>query len=141
MNMVWCSEGATVMVLHTLRAPTDHEWEGLMRLLRTIPADDLRMLAFTDGGVPDPAQRGSFIDYLESGKAVISVISTSVQVRAAVTAISRFSAAIMHFEPSLEGFEEAVKHLGLDPELAGRMLARMRNLSADLDGGCPVSLP
>jgi hypothetical protein len=140
-NMICHVEGNLAFSVHNAMTPTREEWDGLMRLIAPIKPSDLRILVFSDGGGPEAAQRSKFVDYTSGSRPLIAVMTSSVKAQAIVTAISWFVPSIKHFPVNAAGYDGAVAHLGLDPEVARSARAQIRVLCTKLTGGVPASLP
>lgn len=139
-NMLTIVEGMIAVAVHNANPPTRAEWDEWMRLVTPIPVDELRVLAFTDGGAPDAAQRGQFVERVKVGHPRIAVTASSAAVRAAATALSWFVKGIQVFSPGSAGIRSGVEFLGIDRAAADRVIARAYQEAAKLDGGRPRCL-
>lgn len=134
MTIVNCGEYHLSIWLHTTVNPPIEGWaEGVGRvaeLKRQLGGDVSKMLilALSDGGAPNTAQRGElFIDVLE-GKSKAAAISCQLShrwLRSIATAITWLSPNFRAFPP--EQFDLALAHIGLQ-EYREQILARLLEL-------------
>jgi hypothetical protein len=123
-----------VVCVHSEAAPSDEEWEGILRLFTAaVERGRLAVIVHTKGGAPNARQRARLNEILRGGTPRIAVMSSSAVVRAAATAISWFNPLFRLFPP--EGVEAALDHLeikGLERESVSRALVELKS---DLFGG------
>ena len=129
-TMSFAVDGDTMIVLHTASAPSELEWTSWLAALRMMPKQRLKMLIFTDGGVPNTLQRGSFLDVLADAQPPIAFVSNVPDVRGVVTAISWFNKNVKLFTPAK--LAEAFAHLGVNPERGRALYSTAQRATAQL---------
>jgi hypothetical protein len=130
--------GPVAVALHTSTPPSKAEWSEWMRLVRTIPLEQLHILVFTDGGAPNTVQRGEFTDHLAGRAAPIAVVSSTLVVRSIVTAISWFNPQIKVFAPA--DASSAMQFVNIAPPQQADFLRGVADAAAALEGGVPRAL-
>ena len=115
LNMVQDFCGDLMIVVHTGQAPSDEEWTRYVAAVERMDPEKLRTIVFTDGGAPNLEQREAINRALGGKTSPGAVVSNSMLVRGAVTALSWFNPKIKAFSPS--GTAAAFAYLGV-PEVA-----------------------
>jgi hypothetical protein len=136
MMSVSCTSVA--VAVHTDTSPSNAEWADFMSILKKLGRP--RVLAFTDGGGPNAAQRKVFNDHGEALgiKIPIAVVTESLLVRSIVMPMNMFSNQVQVFTP--KHFKDALVHCGLSTLEHKPILVEAARLSAALAGGAPVAL-
>jgi hypothetical protein len=106
--------GGLMLLVHTDRPPTDAEWEPYYDELIKHDPDQLRSLAFTDGGAPSGAQRKQVNDFLKGRASRAAVVSPSTMVRGVVTALSWFNSQMKVYSP--KEVDAALQYLGVSAD-------------------------
>lgn len=110
--------GDLVLSLHGAEAPSASEWETHLALLEELARRNggslarMRSLVFSDGGMPDSAQRQAstrIIDAADGTRMPIAIVSNSGFVRGVVTAGHWFGLSMRAFAPA--GLREALAYL------------------------------
>jgi hypothetical protein len=133
---VWrCDSVCLLVSLHTRDAPTDDEWKECLDLYRRVfieqqGTDHVGGLAVTDGGAPNSKQRGAVKVLLQGRRVATAVVSESVLVRSAVTALHWFNRDISVFPPSAMG--DAVRYVGVPVERNAEVLALLKKMQRQL---------
>lgn len=115
-----------MIAVHTTRAPSAAEWRQYIGTIREIDPDKLRTLVFTDGGAPTSTQRKEVTAALGGRASRGAIVSASLMVRGAVTALSWFNPLIRAFPPSDVG--GALQYLGVPAEEVPLVLAEVDRL-------------
>lgn len=101
--------GDLILSLHGEEAPSAEEWATHLTLLEDLARSNggslarMRSLVFSDGGMPDSAQRQSstrIIDAADGTRMPIAIVSTSGLVRGVVTAGHWFGLSMRAFAPA-----------------------------------------
>jgi hypothetical protein len=132
-TMVTRVQGGTIISLHNALPPTREDWSEYMEALRDLIArhggktESLSRLVLTDGGSPNPAQRGEVNRFLDGRQLRVAIITDSTMVRSVVTALSWFNSLIKAFSP--EALNAAFEHLKvsmLDQSIIRKTLYHMQ---------------
>ena len=129
-TMTFAVDGDIMIVLHTANAPSELEWASWLAALRNMPKQRMKMLIFTDGGVPNTLQRGTFLDVLADAQPPIAVVSNVPAVRGVVTAISWFNKNVKLFTPAK--LADAFAHLGVNAERGRALFSTAQRATAQL---------
>jgi hypothetical protein len=129
-TMTFAMDGDIMIVLHTATPPSELEWSAWLSALRLLPKQRLKLLIFTDGGVPNTLQRGTFLDVLADSQPAIAVVSNAPAVRGVVTAISWFNKNVKLFAPS--NLADAFAHLGVNAERGRALFSTAQRATAQL---------
>jgi hypothetical protein len=110
------------------RNPSDAEWAPYVALLQRLHATraGYRYLVFSDGGHPSSEQQARLKAATEGRKPPVSIISSSVAIRFVVSIFALFNHRVQCFAPS--EINSALRHIGLNPDVAPRVLARLAKL-------------
>lgn len=131
--------GDVILSLHGAQAPTAEEWRAHLELLeglaihhgRTLAS--MRSLVFSDGGMPDSAQRKSsqrVIDGANGHKMPVAIVTSSPFVRGVVTAAHWFGLTIKAFSPAELG--AALAYLGIPPARHAALRDELVSLASTL---------
>lgn len=124
-----------IIMLHGLHPPPADGWREYLQHLRNHDVTNLGLLAFTNGGAPDPTQRHELNSVLQGRHFARAIVHCSVLVRGVVAAVSWFSSGVAAFAPN--DWHAAAAHAGFHrAELArvGRTVSRMH---ARMNHGIP----
>ncbi len=106
---------STLVVVHNARAPSDDDWQLFMDVWKRHLDHVTAQLVVSDGGAPNPEQRRAslaLISRRRTGPPPTAVLTTSMLVRGAVTALAWFIRdRIRAFPP--DRVSEACKFLGV----------------------------
>jgi hypothetical protein len=126
-NMVFAWAGDVLIAVHGTQAPTDEEWSNYLKTIRKVEnLQEVRSLAFTDGGAPNSLQRKEINDLLKGRPGLGAVVSASTLVRSVVTAMTWFNPLMKAFPP--ERVDEAYAHLKLKPAEIDAVRREIANL-------------
>jgi hypothetical protein len=131
-RMVVDAVGSLCIAVHSGEPPSRAEWDAFMAAVRAVPVTELRILAVTDGGAPGALERGLLIDHLRGTQTRIAVLSDSLAVRGAATALSWFTKGLRVFPP--RSIDAALAHLSISGAEALDVRARVRKAAAALSG-------
>jgi len=129
-TMTFAVDGDIMIVLHTANQPTEDEWSTWMSALRKMSKPRLKVLIFTDGGVPNTLQRGMLLDHFAEAQPPIAVVSNAPAVRGVVTAISWFNPNVKLFTPAR--LADAFAHLGVNQDRARALFSTAQRSTAEL---------
>lgn len=119
-----------ILMLHGEDGPSASDWHGYLDELRARDVTTLGLLAFTAGGVPNPAQRRELNELLEGRRFPRAIVHTSPLVRGVVAAVSWFAPGVQAFRP--EEWASAAQHIGFAPGDLASLASRLRRLNAEL---------
>jgi hypothetical protein len=120
-------DGAHIYVIGP-GAPTDEEWGEYLALVERHGVKRTMQFAWTDGGVPTPAQLARLKALVDGRLVPTAVVSSSARVRSTVTALAWLGAPAKAFRP--EGLRDAFDFLGMSAprrEAVERTLAVLRD--------------
>jgi len=113
---------------------TEQDWSEFLGVLaaqrREFGPDELRILVYTDGGSPNPAQRKRLAQTLEGYHPRVAIVSDSVKVRFSGALIALFQRNFRQY--SVDEMKLAYGHLKLSPTQCESAEKIMRVLEAQL---------
>lgn len=131
--------GDVILSLHGAQPPTAEEWRIHLELLEGLAIlhgrslASMRSLVFSDGGMPDSAQRKAsqrIIDAADGHKMPVAIVTTSAFARGVVTAAHWFGLSIKAFSPADLG--DALAYLGIPPARHAALRDELASLGATL---------
>src|SRR5262245_20647096 len=90
---------------------SDPEAKAIIDAFNSLDLKSTKVLVFTKGGAPTPAQRKQFNEVLSGNTLPVAVVSDARIVRGVVTALGWFNSGIKSFSP--DQVEQAYQHLGI----------------------------
>lgn len=106
--------GRFTLTVHTERVPSEEEWTQYISQVRDhMPLEEQRALVVSAGGGPNGTQRKAMVTALEGAKVPVAILSNSLLMRSAATAVSWFNPQLKVFGPN--DLEPAIDYLGLTP--------------------------
>jgi hypothetical protein len=119
--------GRLLVVSHDAGIPPEEEWNEALGILAKHDLQQLRVLVFTDGGGPSPAQQVRLAKALSrwSRTLLVAVVSDNIGIRFLASALALFLNRIRTFSRS--ELAAACRYLTLTPqecELAEKMSVR-----------------
>ncbi len=133
-TMAYRLVGEISLLVHSTRAPSDHEYDGYLEFIATLPPQIRRSMVVTPGPGPNARQRAKTNEVLKARKqmdAKVAVVTDSTMVRGIVTALSWFNREIRVF--SMAKIHDALRYLNANPEEASRLLIQLRMMQAELE--------
>ncbi len=110
--MAWRRLGRFTITVHTEATPADDEWAKYMaQVCDHQPLEEQRALVISAGGGPGGKQRKMMVDALEGAKVPVAIITSSLVMRAAGTAVSWFNPYLEMFRP--DDLQAALDYLDL----------------------------
>jgi hypothetical protein len=110
--MDWRRVGRLVVTVHTSAVPSDEDWDAYMAGVDDyLPLEDQRVLVVSAGGGPNGKQRKMLIDALHGVRVPVAIITNSLLMRGAGTAVSWFNPSLKVLGPG--DLNAAVEYLGL----------------------------
>src|SRR5262245_26806804 len=116
-NLAFKVIGNWIISVHNENPPTNAECQSGIDALKKVDANRVRMLTFTKGGAPTPAQRKLLNEALQGREMQTAIVSDAHLVRGIVTAMSWFNARIKAF--SSDAVEDAFHYVGIPPSQFG----------------------
>ncbi len=117
--------------------PTSQEWLEYLTVIEYHGLERTMQLVFTDGGGPDYFQRRYLADLMRYRFAFVAVISSSVRVRALVTAMSWFNPSIRVFPQSEHALRMALAHLEISASRYDDIDMMRRLLQSEIEAAEP----
>lgn len=109
---MWRRMGRLTVTVHTASVPADDEWAAYIAQVRDhLPLETQRGLVVSAGGSPNGAQRKMMIEQLDGAKVPIAILTNSLLMRSAATAVSWFNPQLKVFGP--DDLERALSYLDL----------------------------
>jgi hypothetical protein len=134
-------DGIYVMV-HTVTAPSDDEWNQHCKELETVHASLRGVLVFTAGGGPTSKQRERLRSSVPSSIPPTAIMTDSALVRGIITSINWFvNNPLSAFEP--QNLDGALRHIarGGAPIDAAKIVSTVRVLAKELGVKLPKTWP
>lgn len=104
--------GRLTVAVHTDMLPADDEWAAYIAQVRDhLPLEEQRGLAISAGGSPNGKQRKMMTDQLGGAKVPFAILTNSMLMRSASTAVSWFNPQLKVFGPN--DLEQAIAYLQL----------------------------
>jgi len=101
-----------VVTVHTTAVPSDEDWDAYMAQVDAfLPLEDQRVLVVSAGGGPNGKQRKMMVDALNGARVPVAIITNSLLMRGAGTAVSWFNPSLKVLGPG--DLDVAVEYLGL----------------------------
>jgi hypothetical protein len=124
--------GSLLVIRHNKNDATEQDWDEFLKFLSTNRAqlDRIRILIYTDGGIPTAPQRKRLAATLEGIHMLVGCVSDNIKVRFSGATIALFQKNYRQF--SLAEIEKAYEHLHMTPSERERALAAFKELEADL---------
>ena len=123
--------GTGLMILvHTVRPPSDAEWEAYFAQASKQDPKLLKNLVFTDGGAPSSVQRKQVNDWLAGQPTRACVITASALARGAVKALSWFNPQLTAMAP--QQLDAAFQYLGVREDEKARVRTEIKLLRVRL---------
>ncbi len=138
-DMVQGFVGDLMILLHTSRPPSASEWAEYIGAVGAHDPAKLRTLVFTDGGAPNSPQRKEVTAALGGHPSRGAIVSASMIVRGAVSALGWFNPLIRAFPPT--DIEGALQYLGVPPEEVPLVWAEVRRLRDKLGDDSLKAVP
>jgi hypothetical protein len=111
-TMNWRRMARLVVTVHTEAVPSDEDWDAYMAGVDAyLPLEDQRILVVSAGGGPNGKQRKVMIDALNGARVPVAIITNSLVMRGAGTAVSWFNPSLKVLGPG--DLDAAVEYLGL----------------------------
>lgn len=111
---MWRRMGRFTLTVHTERVPSDEEWAQYISQVRDhMPLEEQRALVVSAGGSPSGMQRKAMVTALNGAKVPVAILTNSILMRSAATAVSWFNPQLKVFGPS--DLEPAIDYLQLTP--------------------------
>ena len=131
-TMAWRYEGRLNITVQTEEAPTKQEWTAYVETIRGLgDLRERRVLFYSYGGAPNPAQRAELLDVFKTrGASRTAVLTTSLLARAASMAVAWFNKDLKIF--AIDGDQAAWDFLELTPEERGWVKSAVRELHREL---------
>jgi hypothetical protein len=107
--------GRLLIVSHNQEPPTDQEWDDLLSVFEREHLDRLRLVVFTEGGGPTPAQQSRLASVLAGrpGTLHVAVISDSTAIRFIACTLALFIRRLRTFRRG--ELDAALAYLQLAP--------------------------
>ncbi|MET0284937.1 MAG: hypothetical protein ABW352_10715 [Polyangiales bacterium] len=107
--------GRLLIVSHNEEPPTDQEWDELLEVFAREHLDRLRLVVFTEGGGPTPAQQGRLASALAGrpGTLQVAVISDRTAIRFIACTLALFIRRLRTFRRA--ELDAALTYLQLAP--------------------------
>jgi hypothetical protein len=121
-----------MILAHTSRPPSAAEWAEYVAAVGSRDPTKLRTLVFTDGGAPTSTQRKELNAVLGGRASRGAIVSASLMVRGAVSALGWFNPLIKAFAPT--EVDDALQYLGVPPEQVPLVWGEVRRLREKLGG-------
>jgi len=115
--------------------PTDEEWIRYLRLIKQSGVDRMLQLVYMEGGAPTPAQRRLQSRIVGGRPVPTAVLSSSLGVRAIVTAMSLLNKRLRAFPQTPQGLREAVAYLEVPETRYDVIEPTLRLLVAEIHAG------
>lgn len=134
-------DGVYVMV-HTVTAPSDEEWNQHCKELETVHASLRGVLVFTAGGGPTTKQRERLRISVPSSIPPTAIMTDSALVRGIITSINWFvNNPLSAFDH--QDLEGALRHLARDGAAidAAKLVSTMQMLAKELSVKLPTTWP
>jgi hypothetical protein len=138
-DMVQAFVGDLMILVHTSRPPSSSEWAEYVAAVAARDPIKLRTLVFTDGGAPNSPQRKEVTAALGGHASRGAIVSASMIVRGAVTALGWFNPLIRAFSPN--EIDDAIQYLGVPPEEVPLVWAEVHRLRERLGDDSLKSVP
>jgi hypothetical protein len=122
--------GRTYLLAHGKDDPAPDEWAEFVADLGGCLGEVDGLLVFTAGASINANQRGQVVDLFRRGKLRGAVLTDSVVVRGAVTAIQWFGVPIAAFKPSAPA--DALAFLAVAAPARADVLATLERVKADV---------
>lgn len=104
--------GRLTVTVHTDAVPADDEWAKYISGVHDhLPLEAQRGLVVSAGGGPNGRQRRMMVDALENAKVPFAILTNSLLMRSAATAVSWFNPYLKVFGP--DDLEKAIAYLDL----------------------------
>jgi len=101
-----------VVTVHTRAVPSDEDWDAYMAQVDAyLPLEDQRVLVVSAGGGPNGKQRKMMVEALNGARVPVAIITNSLLMRGAGTAVSWFNPSLKVLGPG--NLDAAVEYLGL----------------------------
>lgn len=110
--------------------PTEEEGRLILSVFKTLDFSRMRMLVFTRGGAPTPAQRKAMNEALQGTSFTTAIVTDVTLVRGVVTALSWFNSSIKAF--STAQVEDAFRYLQIPTTQYDLFRREVRRLEAEL---------
>jgi hypothetical protein len=122
-----------LMVLRQNREDaTEEDWKAFLGFLSDHhhELEQIRLLVYTDGGIPTAAQRRKLADTLGNKQMLVAAVSDNIKVRFSGATIALFQKNYRQFTTAEIG--RAFDHLKLTPSEARQVSETLRELEASL---------
>lgn len=140
-HLTWRWVEDYIVVVHTSTNPPVPDWDQLMMEYATHRDRIEGILVHTEGGSPSAIQRKQTRDALLPRKRPpvhVSVLTTSVAARMAITAFNLFFDNRMRAYPP-EDFDDAVNYIGLPSSMRANVRKTLKELITELQIRTPDS--
>lgn len=111
-TMIWRRLGRLTVTVHTQEVPADDEWAKYVSEAHDhLPLEAQRGLVVSAGGGPNGRQRRMMVEALDGAKVPFAILTNSLLMRSAATAVSWFNPYLKVYGP--DDLEQAIAYLGL----------------------------
>lgn len=124
-----------ILMLHGREEPPSAEWNRYLDYLRSKNVTELGLLAFTDGGAPNAAQRRALNEVLQGRFFARAIVNDSVLVRGVIAAVSWFAPGVKPFRPN--EWRQAAAHAFFSTEMLSDAAARLLAMNERLRHAVP----
>lgn len=110
--MAWRRMGRFTVTVHTADVPGEEEWRDyIAQVSDHLPLEEQRALVISAGGGPNGKQRKMMVDELKGAKVPVAILTNSLLMRSASTAVSWFNPQLKVFGPN--DLDSALDYLDL----------------------------